>query len=63
VKTIKDILDAPNAQSLHINQADTSGRMPFRLRRVSFQGEGLQPEFRDVPWRRLRDAAYPDRAA
>ena len=35
----------------------------FRLRDASFRGEGLQPEFRDENWQRMRDAAYEDRGA
>jgi hypothetical protein len=31
---------------------------PFKLRRASFKGAGLQEEFRDASWDRLRDAAY-----
>ena len=36
---------------------------PFRLRRASFKGTGLQTEFRDASWDRLRDAAYRGRGA
>jgi hypothetical protein len=31
---------------------------PFRLRDASVSGSGLQPEFRDVGWDRIRDALY-----
>jgi hypothetical protein len=30
----------------------------FTLRDASVEGGGLQPEFRDAGWERLRDAAY-----
>lgn len=30
----------------------------FRLRDASFQGQGLQPDFRGAGWERVRDAAY-----
>jgi hypothetical protein len=30
---------------------------PFRLRRASFKGRGLQPELRAAAWDRLRDLA------
>ena len=33
-------------------------RATFRLRGASFRGKGLQPEFRDADWQRIRDAAY-----
>jgi hypothetical protein len=35
----------------------------FRLRDASFGGSGLQPEFREGTWNRIRDAAYEDRGA
>ena len=34
---------------------------PFRLRDASFGGHGLQREFREGDWERLRDAAYEGR--
>jgi hypothetical protein len=43
--------------------ADTRSGTPFKLRRASFKGDGLQREFRDAPWDRLRDAAYEDHGA
>jgi len=33
----------------------------FRLRKASFKGEGLQPEFRDAPWEQIRAAIYEGR--
>jgi len=36
---------------------------PFKLRRASFRGKGLQPEFAEGSWERIRDAAYRDRGA
>jgi len=41
--------------------AETKGGAPFKLRRASFKGRGLQPEFRDAPWEKVRDAAYDRR--
>ena len=35
---------------------------PFRLRDAAFGGSGLQPEFRDADWNRIRAALYEDRA-
>jgi hypothetical protein len=43
--------------------ADARPGTPFRLRRASVDGKGLQPEFRDASWARLRDAAYEDHGA
>lgn len=33
----------------------------FRLRDASVEGKGLQPEFRDAGWDRIRDAIYEER--
>ncbi|HWA90558.1 MAG TPA: hypothetical protein VG889_11010 [Rhizomicrobium sp.] len=33
----------------------------FKLRRAAFKGGGLQAEFRDASWEKLRDAAYEGR--
>ena len=33
----------------------------FRLRDASFRGRGLQPEFREGDWQRIREAAYEGR--
>lgn len=33
----------------------------FRLRKASFQGQGLRPELRESSWERLRDLAYEGR--
>lgn len=34
---------------------------PFKLREAGFGGDGLQPEFTDVPWEQLRDTIYRGR--
>lgn len=41
--------------------AERSGIAPFKLRRASFKGEGLQAKFRYAPWDKLRDALYEGR--
>jgi hypothetical protein len=33
---------------------------PFKLRDGSFEGNGLRPELRDVPWSVIRALAYGD---
>jgi hypothetical protein len=38
-------------------------RRRFELRDASFTGRGLQPEFRDASWDRIRDAIYEGRGA
>ena len=35
----------------------------FRLRRASFQGQGLQPGVREGGWERVRDLVYEGRGA
>lgn len=34
---------------------------PFKLRNVSFKGNGLRPELRDAPWSKIRDMIYEGR--
>ena len=48
-------------RGLHRVVADAKNGPPFKLRRASFKGQGLQAEFRDASWGRLRDAAYEGR--
>ena len=38
--------------------SDRLRRSRFHLRDASFGGRGLQPEFRDGDWQRIREAAY-----
>ena len=39
---------------------DRLRRARFQLRDASFGGRGLQPDFRDGDWQRIREAAYED---
>ena len=41
--------------------AETGRGAPFKLRRASFKGNGLQAAFRGASWDRVRDAAYKGR--
>ena len=44
--------------------AERRGReKPFRLRRASFRGKGLQPGFEGGSWERIRDAIYEGRGS
>jgi hypothetical protein len=45
-------------RGLHRIIADTPQRRTFKLRRASFKGDGLNEEFRDATWQRVRDGAY-----
>jgi hypothetical protein len=50
-------------RGLHRVIAESKGGAPFKLRRASFKGEGLQPEFRDASWEKVRDLVYKDQGA
>jgi len=41
--------------------AERAGRSEFRLRRATFEGNGLQPEVHDGSWERVRDLIYEER--
>jgi hypothetical protein len=41
--------------------ADTKPTAPFKLRRASFKGRGLQAELEGASWDKLRDLAYQGR--
>jgi hypothetical protein len=41
--------------------ADTKPTAPFKLRRASFKGRGLQADLEDASWDKLRDLAYQGR--
>jgi hypothetical protein len=41
--------------------AEKKQKRPFRLRKASVKGRGLQPELRDAAWERVRDLAYEGR--
>jgi len=43
--------------------AERKGVKPFKLRKVSFRGNGLQPQMAGAAWQRIRDAAYEGRGA
>ncbi len=38
--------------------AERQTRKPFKLRDCSVAGEGLQPEFQDASWEKIRAAIY-----
>jgi hypothetical protein len=37
---------------------DSKNKKPFKLRDASFKGKGLQPEFRNASWEKIRDLIY-----
>jgi hypothetical protein len=50
-------------RGLHRVIAEASHGVPFKLRRASFKGRGLQTELREASWDTLRDLTYQDRGA
>lgn len=50
-------------EALRRIMAERQRAKPFKLRRVSFPGKGLQPEMAGASWQRIRDAAYEGRGA
>lgn len=40
---------------------ETGKAAPFKLRSAAFEGHGLQADFRDASWEKLREAAYEGR--
>ena len=47
-------------RGLHRAIEETERKSPFKLRRATFAGQGLQAEFKDASWERLRAAIYPN---
>jgi hypothetical protein len=43
--------------------AERKAGKPFKLRKVSFRGSGLQPQMAGAAWQQIRDAAYQGRGA
>lgn len=50
-------------RGLHRVVAETNHATPFKLRRASFKGKGLQAELGEPSWDRLRDLTYAGRGA
>jgi len=48
-------------RGLHRVLAETKQGTPFKLRRASFKGKGLQAAVRDASWDKIRALAYEDR--
>jgi len=52
--TLRELIEA----GLHHEIRERENREDFRLRKASFRGEGLQPEFVGADWSVIRAAAY-----
>jgi Arc/MetJ family transcription regulator len=37
--------------------------LPYRMRRATFRGQGLQPGLADASWERIRDLTYEGRGS
>jgi hypothetical protein len=48
-------------RGLRLAVEESKRREGFRLRDGSFKGEGLQPEFADAGWEKIRSAIYEGR--
>jgi hypothetical protein len=48
-------------RGLHRVLAERKQPAPFKLRRASFKGRGLQSALHDATWDRIRKLAYEDR--
>ena len=48
-------------RGLHKVVSETKQGTPFKLRRASFKGKGLQAEVKDASWEKIRDLAYEGR--
>ncbi len=55
--TLRELIEA----GLRLVLRERRRRGTFKLRDASFRGRGLQPEFRDAGWDRMREAAYEGR--
>jgi hypothetical protein len=55
--TVKALVE----QGLRRVIAENDRQAPFRLRKASFMGHGLQPGLEEVSWDRLRELAYEGR--
>ena len=50
-------------RGLHRVVAEMKPGAPFKLRRATFKGKGLQADLRDGSWDKLRDLVYEGRGA
>jgi hypothetical protein len=48
-------------RGLHRVITETKHAAPFKLRRASFKGRGLQAELRDASWDKIRERVYEGR--
>jgi hypothetical protein len=57
--TVRSLIE----RGLRHTLAEYENACPFRLRKATFGGEGLQSQVADASWERIRDLAYEDHGA
>lgn len=55
--TVKALIE----EGLRHTLATHKKRIPFTLRKVTFKGNGCQPDFADTSWTHIRNAVYEGR--
>lgn len=55
--TLRELVE----QGLRRVVAERRQQAPFKLRRATFKGRGLHPDFQGAGWDRIRDAIYEGR--
>ena len=45
-------------RSLQRALVEAKQQKPFKLRRLSFKGNGLRPELKGAPWEKIRELIY-----
>ena len=50
-------------RGLHHVISETRHKTQFKLRRATFKGKGLHPDFENTSWERLRDTIYRNHGA
>ena len=48
-------------RGLHQIVSERKTTAPFKLRRATFKGKGLNPDLQDASWEKLRELAYEGR--
>jgi hypothetical protein len=57
--TLRELVE----QGLRRVVAERGKKAPFKLRRATFKGRGLHPDFQNADWANIRDAIYEGRGS
>jgi Arc/MetJ family transcription regulator len=60
-RSLRDVTEA--ALRRYLEEARQRRAKPFRLRKVSYKGKGLQPGLREGHWSAIRDLTYEGRGS